>query len=64
MQNLENVELASVQTLCRIYECHPATIWRNVKRGVIPAPIKVGGLTRWRMADIRAALSGDESEAA
>ena len=62
MQNqIEDVELVSVQTLTRIYECSAATIWRGVKNGIIPAPIKVGGLTRWRMADIRAALNNKDA---
>jgi len=30
-----------------------STFWREVSRGTIPAPIKIGGLTRWRVADLR-----------
>lgn len=30
-----------------------STFWREVARGTIPAPIKIGGLTRWRVADLR-----------
>ena len=30
-----------------------STFWREVAKGTLPAPIKVGGLTRWRLADIR-----------
>lgn len=30
-----------------------STFWREVSRGNIPAPIKIGGLTRWRVADLR-----------
>lgn len=31
-----------------------STIWRQVKRGNLPAPIRIGGSTRWRRADIEA----------
>lgn len=29
-----------------------STFWREVARGTIPAPVKIGGLTRWRVADL------------
>jgi excisionase family DNA binding protein len=31
-----------------------STLWRQVKRGNLPAPIRIGGSTRWRRADIEA----------
>ncbi len=61
MQKIEDVELVSVLTLARIYEVHPATIWRYVKAGIIPQPIKVGKLTRWRMSEIRTAVKDAEA---
>lgn len=30
-----------------------STLWREVGKGTVPAPIKIGGLTRWRMEDLR-----------
>lgn len=30
-----------------------STFWREVKLGTVPAPVKFGGLTRWRVADLR-----------
>ena len=30
-----------------------STFWREVAKGTIPAPIKIGGLTRWRVADLQ-----------
>lgn len=30
------------------------TLWNNVKKGEVPAPIKIGGSTRWRVADLLA----------
>ena len=33
-----------------------STLWREVKAGKLPAPVKVGGATRWRVCDLRRAL--------
>lgn len=33
-----------------------ATFWRRVKDGTFPAPVKIGGATRWRRADLLAAV--------
>lgn len=35
----------------------PATVWRASKDGRLPAPVKVGGITSWRVGDLRKALS-------
>jgi predicted DNA-binding transcriptional regulator AlpA len=29
-----------------------STFWREVTRGTLPAPVKVGGMTRWRVSDL------------
>lgn len=33
-----------------------ATFWRRVKDGVLPKPIKLGGVTRWRRSELIAAV--------
>lgn len=33
----------------------PVTIWRRAKSGLLPAPVKVGGTTRWIVGELRAA---------
>ena len=30
-----------------------STFWREVAKGTVPQPIKLGGLTRWRVADLQ-----------
>lgn len=30
-----------------------STFWREVKKQKLPAPVKIGGLTRWRVADLQ-----------
>jgi predicted DNA-binding transcriptional regulator AlpA len=32
-----------------------STFWREVGRGNLPPPVKIGGLTRWRVSDLQAA---------
>ncbi len=29
-----------------------STFWQNVKNGKLPQPVKIGGATRWRVADL------------
>ena len=35
-----------------------STFWREVKKGTLPAPVKIAGATRWRVADLQLAVSG------
>lgn len=30
-----------------------STFFREVAKGVLPAPVKIGSLTRWRVADLQ-----------
>lgn len=38
--------------------CSKCTVWRRAADGRIPSPVKLGGLTRWRAADIEAFVDG------
>jgi prophage regulatory protein len=43
----------------------PATIWRKVKAGTFPQPVKLGErITAWRMDDIEKWLAARHNEAA
>lgn len=33
-----------------------STFWRAVGAGVLPQPVRIGGLTRWRVADLMRAV--------
>lgn len=33
-----------------------STLWREVKCKRLPAPVKFGGITRWRVDDLRRAI--------
>ncbi|SLN72073.1 Helix-turn-helix domain protein [Roseivivax jejudonensis] len=33
-----------------------STFWRRVQDGVIPRPIKIGGMSRWKCSEIQAVI--------
>lgn len=46
-----------ITTVTALYCVGPATVWRRVKAGLIPAPRKDIGTTYWRVGDLRRALA-------
>lgn len=38
--------------------CSVCTVWRRAADRKIPAPVKLGGLTRWRATDIEKLIDG------
>lgn len=55
--DLPNCARAALPVVCELYDASPATVWRRVKAGLIPSPIKEGGSTRWIVGDLRLALA-------
>lgn len=51
------LRLLSVRQVAEYFGVSVATIWRWTASGSIPAPIKIGGSTRWRCSDIEAVLN-------
>lgn len=50
--------------LAERYEVARATVWRWVREGKFPAPVKLGSnCTRWRLADVEAWETKQEAEA-
>lgn len=45
--------LVPVTEAARMLSIGKSTLWRGVKNGELPAPIKIGGATRWRVADLQ-----------
>lgn len=41
-----------------ILACSRATFWRRVNDGTFEQPIRIGGMTRWRLSDIEAFMAG------
>ena len=48
--------LLTKEDLAEFLSCSIATLYRRVKSGELPEPVKIGGLIRWRSSDIRDAL--------
>ena len=42
----------SVRDVAAYFGCGVSTVWRWVKLGSFPAPVKIGGLTRWHRSAI------------
>ena len=38
---------------CELSNRSPASVWRDVAKGKLPRPIKIGNSTRWRVGDLR-----------
>lgn len=41
-----------------------ATVWGNVKKGIIPKPIKLGGITRFPLSDILGVIEAAKQQRA
>lgn len=53
-KELKNLYLSDVQTAAR-YGVSRMTIWRWVRQGIFPAPVKIGpGCTRWPLERLEA----------
>lgn len=48
------VELAmlTADEIARVVNCSPRTVHRLADDGVIPQPVRIGGMLRWRRPDI------------
>lgn len=44
--------LINIRTVCEMLACSQRTIYRLVDAGAIPRPLKIGGMLRWRAAEI------------
>ena len=58
--------LVSANTGAALLGISPATYWRRVKDKTLPEPIRIAGVTRWRLDDLKAAVDSlsDDGEAA
>lgn len=54
--------LLSVKDVSAALSLSTTTIWRQVKAGTLPSPIKIGGSTRWRRSDIEAIFAPSAPE--
>lgn len=48
----------SIEVLCALRERSRASIWRDIRDGNCPPPVKIGSrCTRWRVGDLRKAAN-------
>ena len=53
---LPDEALVSIDVVCALRDRSRASIWRDVKAGVLVAPTRIGSRTvRWRVGDLRKA---------
>jgi len=57
-----NDRLISVTPVAAAYGCSVTTVWRHVATGVIPKPVKIGGMTRWSEAEVLAHIEAAKDE--
>lgn len=58
--SLPEVGHVRLPVVAALFACSPATVWRRVKSGDLPAPRKLSEkVTAWRVAELRKALRGE-----
>lgn len=50
--------LVPVKEAAAMLSIGESTLWREVRAQRLPAPIKIGGATRWRVSDLLASVVG------
>lgn len=55
MENPASLEVLLVPAVeaARMLSMGESTFWRKVREQVLPQPIKIGGMTRWRVAALK-----------
>lgn len=60
-------DYVSAETLAQRLDCSRSTVHGYVRRGILPRPIRIGELVRWRWLDVEKAIEsierGEESHA-
>jgi predicted DNA-binding transcriptional regulator AlpA len=61
MQYLSLADLLDRVEVCRFFggtrPLNPATLYRGIRKGRFPVPVKVGGSSRWLRAECESALA-------
>jgi len=45
--------LVTAKEAAELLSIGKSTLWREVKVGNLPPPVKIGSVTRWRVSDLR-----------
>lgn len=62
--DLPDCAFVSLPVIRLLLDCGPATVWRMARDGRLPSPVKIGGMARWSVGALRAALRGEQAKAA
>jgi len=54
--------LYSDRTAAQVLGCGRSTLWRWAAEGVIPKPLKIGGVSRWKLSDLQAVIEKAEAQ--
>ena len=46
-----------ITVVMMLFACSKATVWRWVKKSILPEPIKRGGIAAWNVEELREALN-------
>jgi prophage regulatory protein len=66
--SIKHTEIEPADTLLRDKEVAAQlrvsipTVWRRVKDGTIPRPLKIGSLSRWQQSDISAVINAAKAQ--
>ena len=56
--NTETVPmLINAEEVARMMDVSERTLWRLLSAGKVPAPVRIGRSTRWRLAEVREWIS-------
>lgn len=53
-------QLLTVREVAATLKISVNTVWRHVRNGALPEPVRIVGATRWRRADIEALFAPAE----
>ncbi len=54
-------DLLRIQEVAMMLNLGESSVWRHVKNGDLPKPIKIGGTTRWRRETLEAWIASQEA---
>lgn len=58
--DLPDSAFVSIAVVCTLQGCSPATAWRQVRAGILPAPRKIGArMTRFNVGQLRKFLGAE-----
>lgn len=60
MSDQNQPQLLTDRAAAKMLSIGVSTFWRQVGKGSIPQPVKIGGSTRWRRSDIEALFAPAE----